>query len=69
MGLMDPWYSSMILNQEIFTWVIYQSVTIPCHPSMVNTVNPEALYFLVVQSNQSFLNKKGTNPRINISID
>ena len=66
-GLMASIYH---LKLGKFYSVIYQSVTIHYHPSMVHAVGPEALYFLVVQGNQSFEKKvKVTNPGINISID
>ena len=49
-----PMVSLYDLKSRKFHLVIYQSITIHFHQSMVHAVNPEALYFLVVQSNRSF---------------
>ena len=51
-----------------FHLVIYQSVTVHCHPSTVHAIDPKAIYFLAMQNNRSF-KKKRENPRINISVD
>ena len=42
------------LKSGKFHLVIYQSVTIHCHPSMGHTINPKALCFLAVQNNRRF---------------
>jgi len=57
-GIDGPLASLYDLKSGKFHLIIYQSVTIHCHPSMVHTIGTKALYFLVVQNNQSFLNKK-----------
>ena len=71
-GIDRPLASLYDLKLGKFHLVIYQYVTIHCHPSMVHAIDPKALYFLVVQKNQSFFLKKqknGENPRINIMVD
>ena len=65
----QPMSSLNGLKSRKFHLVMYQSVTIHCHPSMGHTVDPKALRFLVVQNNRSFFFKKKENPQIHILVD
>jgi len=52
-----PLASLINFKSRKFHWVIHQSVTMYCHPSMVHVIGPKALYVLVVQNSQSFKRK------------
>jgi len=57
-GIDRPMASFYDLKSGKFYLVIYQSVTIHCHPSMVHAVGLKALHFLAMQNNRSFLKTK-----------
>jgi len=67
-GIDSPLASLYNLKSRKFHLVIYQSVTIHCHPSIVDVIGLKALCFLLCWIIEVF-KRKGENPRIHISID